>query len=61
MSRPDVLALGEAARAARELKALGIANQRLVVNGVFQAGADCRPAGGVARRPGERSTGGAAG
>ena len=43
VSRPDVLALGEAARAARELKALGIANQRLVVNGVFQAGATADP------------------
>jgi arsenite-transporting ATPase len=43
VSRPDVLALGEAARAARELKALGIANQRLVVNGVFQAGVTTDP------------------
>jgi arsenite-transporting ATPase len=37
VSRPDVLSIAEAARASRELRALGIANQRLVVNGVFQA------------------------
>jgi len=37
VSRPDVLALGEAARAATELAALGIVNQRLVLNGVFRA------------------------
>jgi arsenite-transporting ATPase len=37
VSRPERLALGEAARAAAELAALGIANQRLVVNGTFQA------------------------
>ncbi len=35
VSRPDPLALGEAARAAGELAALGIANQRLVLNGAF--------------------------
>ena len=37
VSRPDALALGEAARAATELAALGIVNQRLVLNGVFRA------------------------
>ncbi len=37
VSRPDALALGEAARAAAELGALGVGNQRLVVNGVFSA------------------------
>jgi arsenite-transporting ATPase len=37
VSRPDPLALGEAARAAAELGALGVANQRLVVNGVLPA------------------------
>ena len=37
VSRPERLALGEAARAAAELAVLGIANQRLVVNGTFQA------------------------
>jgi arsenite-transporting ATPase len=37
VSRPDTLALAEAARAAAELGTLGVANQRLVVNGVFPA------------------------
>ena len=37
VSRPDALALGEAARAAAELGALGVGNRRLVVNGVFSA------------------------
>ncbi|MHB1783544.1 MAG: arsenical pump-driving ATPase [Acidimicrobiales bacterium] len=37
VSRPEPIALREAARAATELRALGIANQRLVVNGVFRA------------------------
>jgi arsenite-transporting ATPase len=35
VARPDVIALNEAARAARELGSLGIDNQRLVLNGVF--------------------------
>jgi arsenite-transporting ATPase len=37
VSRPDRIALDEAARAAAELAALGVTNQRLVVNGVFRA------------------------
>ncbi len=37
VTRPDLLSLGEAARAADELYQLGITNQRLVVNGVFVA------------------------
>ena len=37
VSRADALTLGEAARAAAELAALGIASQRLVINGVFRA------------------------
>ena len=37
VSRPDRLALDEAARAAVELAALGVTNQRLVANGVFEA------------------------
>ncbi|MDA8360177.1 MAG: arsenical pump-driving ATPase [Actinomycetota bacterium] len=37
VARPDPLSLAEAARAAGELGALGVRNQRLVVNGVFQA------------------------
>ncbi len=37
VSRADSLSLDEAARAARDLHDLGIANQRLVVNGVFRS------------------------
>ena len=37
VSRPDRLALDEAARASAELAALGVTNQRLVLNGVFRA------------------------
>ena len=37
VSHPDTLSLDEAARAAGELAAIGIANQRLVINGVFRA------------------------
>jgi arsenite-transporting ATPase len=43
VSRPDTLALGEAARAASELGALGIDNQRLVVNGVFRTAESTDP------------------
>jgi arsenite-transporting ATPase len=35
MARPEEATLGEAARAGEELRALGVANQRLVLNGVF--------------------------
>ena len=38
VARPDQGALAEAARTATELHALGLHNQRLVVNGVFAAG-----------------------
>ncbi|WP_232475077.1 TRC40/GET3/ArsA family transport-energizing ATPase [Neoroseomonas rubea] len=37
VTRPDCAALAEAARSAGELAALGLANQTLVVNGVFRA------------------------
>jgi arsenite-transporting ATPase len=37
VSRPERTALDEAARTSRELLALGVTNQRLVVNGVFSA------------------------
>jgi arsenite-transporting ATPase len=37
VTRPDRTTLAEAARSAGELAALGLANQRLVVNGVFHA------------------------
>lgn len=37
MTRPDRAALGEVDRTSRELQALGIANQELAVNAVFEA------------------------
>ena len=43
VSRPDPLALGEAARAGAELGALGIRNQRLVINGVLPPSASDDP------------------
>jgi arsenite-transporting ATPase len=46
VTRPDRAALAEAARSAGELAALGLANQTLVINGVFHAS---RPDDPVAR------------
>jgi arsenite-transporting ATPase len=40
VTRPECSALEEAARTSRELAALGVANQRLVVNAVFEARSD---------------------
>ncbi len=40
VTRAERAALAEAARSAAELAALGLKNQRLVVNGVFRAGTD---------------------
>ncbi len=40
VTRPDPRPMQEAARTALELRALGLANQRLAINGVFHA---CRP------------------
>jgi arsenite/tail-anchored protein-transporting ATPase len=37
VSRPDAAALREAERSGKELAALGVTNQRLVLNGVFEA------------------------
>jgi arsenite-transporting ATPase len=37
VARPETSALGEAARTSHELKALGLSNQRLIINGVFHA------------------------
>jgi arsenite-transporting ATPase len=36
VSRPQLAALNEAERTSRELRALGVGNQRLIINGVFQ-------------------------
>ena len=37
VTRPDAGAISEASRTSEELKALGLSNQRLVINGVFHA------------------------
>ncbi|HVU44534.1 MAG TPA: arsenical pump-driving ATPase [Terracidiphilus sp.] len=37
VSRPEITSLAEAYRTSEELKALGISNQRLIVNGIFRA------------------------
>ena len=37
VARPEISAIAEAARTSAELRALGLSNQRLVVNGVFWA------------------------
>ncbi|HWK67678.1 MAG TPA: ArsA-related P-loop ATPase [Rhizobiaceae bacterium] len=43
VTRPEISAIAEAARTATELRALGLANQHLVVNGVFQASVSSDP------------------
>jgi arsenite-transporting ATPase len=50
VSRPEASALSEAARAGRELRALGIGHQRLVVNGVLSDPDDDRVARALAER-----------
>jgi len=40
VTRPEMSAMAEAARTSRELVGLGVVNQRLVVNGVFEARSD---------------------
>ncbi len=51
VTRPDAASLAEAERAAGELRALGVRNQYLVVNGVFTAGDSSDPlAVAMARR-----------
>ena len=51
VSRPEVTGLREAARTSEELRALGVGNQRLVLNGLFRAAtADDPIANGFERR-----------
>ncbi|MEX2533849.1 MAG: arsenical pump-driving ATPase [Nitriliruptoraceae bacterium] len=51
VTRPDTGAVAEAGRAASELRALGIANQHLILNGVFEASdPDDETAAGLERR-----------
>ena len=51
VSRADRTSLREAARAAAELAGLGVANQRLVINGLLQAPLAGRPGRRGVRRP----------
>jgi arsenite-transporting ATPase len=44
VSRPDVSALREAERSSRELRELGVTNQRLILNGIFSASGRDDPA-----------------
>lgn len=53
VSRPDVIALDEAARSGEELRQQGLSNQLLILNGVFQTTQQCDP---VAQAFEQRST-----
>ncbi|WP_270933682.1 arsenical pump-driving ATPase [Falsiroseomonas oryzae] len=53
VTRPDRAALAEAARSAGELGALGLANQTLVVNGVFRASQADDPVAQTIERTGQ--------
>ncbi len=55
VSRPDTLALAEAARSSTELAGLGIHNQRLVVNGLFAAAAPDDPIAWALERRGREA------
>ncbi len=50
VTRPEPSALAEAARTSAELEALGVRNQRLVINAVFEARSDDALAVALARR-----------
>lgn len=52
VTRPESAALGEAARTSAELSALGIANQRLIINGVFRAADAADPLAAALERRG---------
>ena len=54
VTRPDAGAIREAARTSGELQALGIANQRLVINGVFHGSAKSDPVARSIEELGER-------
>ncbi|MGC8559087.1 MAG: arsenical pump-driving ATPase [Phycisphaerae bacterium] len=53
VSRPDRLALAEAGRTSVELAALGMTNQRLIINGVFTATSKTDPLAAAMERRGE--------
>ncbi len=50
VTRPELSALAEAERTRRELQALGVCNQSLIVNGLFRASADDVVAAALERR-----------
>ena len=53
VARPEPSALAEAARSAAELSAIGVASQRLVVNGLFQAADPADPLAAAMERQAE--------
>jgi len=55
VSRPETAALEEAARSCTELRALGVGNQHLVVNGVFRASDDRDPVARALEARGQRA------
>jgi arsenite/tail-anchored protein-transporting ATPase len=55
VARPDTGSLAEAARASAELAELGLRNQHLVINGVFQATDPTDPLAVALQREGERA------
>ena len=57
VTRPDPRPMQEAARTADELRTLGLANQRLAINGVFRATDSQRPRGQRHRSAGPRGHG----
>ncbi len=55
VTRPDVTAFREAARTSHELSGLGVRNQHLIVNGVFQATSEDDPIAFAMERLGQQS------
>ncbi len=55
VTRPEQGAIAEAARTSAELRTLGLANQRLVVNGVFHASVADDPVAGALDRTGQQA------
>lgn len=55
VTRPEQASLGEAARTSEELSALGIANQRLIINGVFLAADTADPLAAALERRGREA------
>ena len=58
VARPEISAIAEAARTSAELHALGVSNQRMVVNGVFWAGDRSDPTAASLEDQGNRALSG---